>query len=149
MATQDYAALARTTYEQFNRHNFDRALEGVSDAVEIEVYAQGLSLRGRDGFRQMMKFHKAPWPDGTVTVVSQLVGEEGVTNECLYHATHTQPLPMPDGTTLPPTGKKLELRFIEVWRYKNGELVSLHNYSDSLALLQQLGVIPAPAQAVG
>ena len=145
MATHDYAAIARATYEAFNKHDFDRALEGVSDDVEIELYPQGLSFHGREGMRQMMQYHKAPWPDGTVEVVSQLAGEDGVTNECLYHATHTQPLPMPDGSALPPTGKRLELRFIEVWRYKDGQLVSLHNYGDNLPLLQQLGVIPAPA----
>lgn len=146
MSTEDYAARARAAYEAFNKHDFDRALEGVSDDVEIEVYPQGMSLRGRDGFRAMMAMHKAPWPDGTVEVVSQLASPSGVTNECLYHATHTEPLPMPDGSSVPPTGKRLLLRFCEVWRYEGGELVSLHNYGDNLPLLQQLGLLPPPPQ---
>jgi len=92
----------------------------------------------------MLEHHKAPWPDGTVDVQNQLAGADGVTNECIYRATHTQPLPLPDGSTLPPTGKRIERRFIEVWRYKDGQLVSLHNYGDSLGLLQQLGLLPVP-----
>ncbi len=49
---------------------------------------------------------------------------------------------MPDGTTLPPTGKRIVLRFCEVWRFRNGKVVSLYNYGDNLPLLQQLGLMP-------
>jgi predicted ester cyclase len=136
------AALARTVYAAFNNQEFDRALDYVDDAAEIEVYFQGRSGRGREGFLAMMQAHKAPWPDGTVEVLSQLASEDGVTNECLYHATHTAPLPMPDGSNLPPTGKKLTLAFVEVWRIRNGKVISLHAYSDNVPLLQQLGLMP-------
>lgn len=87
MSATANAALARTVYEAFNNHEFDRALESVDDAVEIEVYPQGISLHGREGFREMMQRHKAPWPDGRVEVLSQLASDDGVTNECRYHIT--------------------------------------------------------------
>ncbi len=143
-AAQDYAALARTIYEAFNRHDFERALSYVSDDAEVEVYPQGLSLRGRDGFRQMMENHKAPWPDGRVEVLQQLAGPEGVTNECRYHVPHTAPLPLPDGTHIPPTGRQATFRFCEVWRFRDGKVVSLHNYADNVDLMQQLGLLPGP-----
>jgi hypothetical protein len=58
----------------------------------------------------MMAHFKAPGPDGTVEVIWQFAGEDDVTNECVYWATHTTPLPMPDGSEVPPTGKRIELR---------------------------------------
>jgi hypothetical protein len=54
----------------------------------------------------------------------------------------TAPLPMPDGSTVPPTGKHVVLRFCEVWRIRDGKVISLHNYGDNLSLLQQLGLMP-------
>ena len=147
MATDDYAQLQRTVYDLFNRGEFDRAVEYGSDDAEIEVYSQGLSFRGKEGFRQMMEHHKAPWPDGTVEVISQMVGNEGVTAECVYHATHTAPLPMPDGSELPPTGKQVHLQFCEIWRIKNGKITGLHNYGDTMALMVQLGLMPMPELA--
>ncbi len=142
MLSQDNASIARIVYDAFNRHEFDRALEHVDDGVEIELYAEGLSFHGREGFREMMRHYKAPWPDGTVEVLSQLTSGEGVTNECVYRATHTAPLPMPDGTEIPPTGRKIEVSFCEVWRFRDGKVISLHNYADNLALMQQLGMTP-------
>ncbi|GAC1533546.1 MAG: hypothetical protein NVS2B7_00820 [Herpetosiphon sp.] len=140
------AATARAVYDAFNHDDFDRALSYMSDDAEVAVYPQGLSLRGRAGFREMMQRHKAPWPDGRVEVLRQLAADDGVTNECLYHATHPAPLPMPDGSTVPPTNRTLELRFCEVWRFKDGKIVSLDNYGDNLPLLQQLGLMPTAEQ---
>jgi len=147
MSAEENAALARKIYELFNDHDFDRVLEYISEDAEIELYPDGLSFRGREGFREMMAFHKAPFPDGTVEVVRQLAGEEGVTNECVYRGAHTAPLPMPDGSEVPPTGRRIEVRFCEVWRMEGGRVRCLYSYSDNLAAMQQLGLIPEPEGA--
>lgn len=147
MPAQDNATLARTVYDAFNRHEFDRALEYVGDSVEIVVPYLGLTLHGLDGFRTMLEAHKAPWPDGTVEVVNQLASDDGVTNECRFHATNTRPVPLPDGSTIPATGKRVELHFCEVWRIESGRVVSLHSYADNMEFMQQAGLMPAAAPA--
>lgn len=144
MSAQENTRTAREVYALFNDHEFDRALEHVTDDAEVELYPDGLSFRGLEGFREMMAYHKAPFPDGTVEVVSQSAGEDSVTNECIYRATHTEPLPMPDGTEVPPTQKKIEVHFCEVWRFAGGKVTSLHSYSDNLTVMGQLGLLPAP-----
>jgi steroid delta-isomerase-like uncharacterized protein len=147
MSTEDYAQFQRTTYDLFNRDEFDQVLEYVSDDAEVEMYPAGLSLRGKEGFRAMMAHHKAAFPDGTVEVISQLVGGEGVAAECIYHGTHTAPLATPDGSEIPPTGKQVHLRFCEIWRMKDGKITSLHNYSDTVEAMMQLGLMPAAQPA--
>lgn len=147
MTTQENMRISREIYEAFNADEFDRTLEYVANDVEVELYYDGLSFRGREGFREMMAHHKAPFPDGKVEVISQVAGEDSVTNECVYRATHTEPLPMPDGTEVPPTGKKIEVRFCEVWRFEGGKVKSLHGYADNLTVMGQLGLIPAPETA--
>ena len=80
MTAQDNARISREIYEAFNAHEFDRALEHVAEEAECELYADGLSFQGKEGFREMMAHHKAPWPDGEVEVVRQLASDDGVAN---------------------------------------------------------------------
>jgi predicted ester cyclase len=105
LAEEENMRISRGIYEAFNADEFDRALEYTAEDAECELYPDGLSFRGLEGFREMMAYHKAPWPDGEVEIIRQSAGEDSVTNECVYRATHTAPLPMPDGTEVPPTGK--------------------------------------------
>ncbi len=145
MTAQENARVAREVYEAFNADEFDRALEHVADDAEVELYYDGLSFRGREGFRESMAHHKAPFPDGKVEVISQSADEDGVTCECVYRATHTAP--MPDGSEVSPTENKIEVRFCEVWRFEGGKVKSLHGYADNLTAMAQLGLVPVPEAA--
>lgn len=145
-ATQDAAVLACTVYSLFNENKFDEAIEYAADDMEIELYGVNLSFRGPEGARQMMGFHKSALPDGRVEVVSQVLSNEGVTNECIYRGTNTAPLQMGPGMEIPPSGNAVEARFCEVWRVRDGKVVSLHNYLDTLGFLAQMGVVKMPGQ---
>jgi ketosteroid isomerase-like protein len=46
---------------------------------------------------------------------------------------------------IPPTGKAVTLPICEVWRVRDGKLVSLMNYADGVTIMTQLGLMPAPA----
>lgn len=87
MLTEDNAELSRAIYELFNDNEFGRALEYVAEDAEAELYPDGLSFRGREGFREKMAYHETPFPDGAVEVLRQLTSEEGVTYEGIYRAT--------------------------------------------------------------
>jgi predicted ester cyclase len=52
-----------------------------------------------------------------------------------------------DGTLLgvPPTGKRMRISGISIYRLAEGKFVEHWEEGDRLGLLQQLGVIPAPA----
>jgi predicted ester cyclase len=43
---------------------------------------------------------------------------------------------------MPPTGKKIEMGYISVCRIAGGKIVESWRYSDTLGMMQQLGVIP-------
>ncbi len=40
-----------------------------------------------------------------------------------------------------PTGNRIEVEFVEVWRIRDGKVVSGHNYIDSATVMRQLGLI--------
>ena len=62
-----------------------------------------------------------------------------------FLGTHTNPLVLPDGQSVPPTGKRIRMRSMDVATVKDGKIVSHDFYFDQLDLLGQLGLIEAPA----
>jgi ketosteroid isomerase-like protein len=60
-------------------------------------------------------------------------------------ATHSGPMPLPDGRTIEPTGKQIRLRSIDIARVAGGKIVAHDFYFDQLDMLGQLGLVEAPA----
>jgi steroid delta-isomerase-like uncharacterized protein len=142
MSAQENARLARELYDAFGRMDFDRCLAMATDDVEVLLVPADQTFTGKEGLRQFMQVWKTATPDGVVTVVNQIASDDGVVNECTYHATHTGPLMSPAGE-IPASGKTLDLRFCEVWTVRGGKLASIHNYQDFATLLRQIGVMPS------
>ena len=46
---------------------------------------------------------------------------------------------------VPPTGRSVTLGYIQVLRFRNGKHVSFNLMFDRLEMVEQLGLIPAPA----
>jgi ketosteroid isomerase-like protein len=61
--------------------------------------------------------------------------------------THTGPFRLPDGRELPPTGKRVEIKGMELVRVRDGKIVLNTLYYDNLASLTQLGLVPEAAIA--
>jgi predicted ester cyclase len=61
--------------------------------------------------------------------------------------THTGPLRLPDGSSIPPTGKQLRVRAIDVAKVEDGRIVRHDFYFDQLEMLSQLGLTEAVATA--
>ena len=146
MSAADNAALARTIYRHFDRGEIDAALALADPDIVVTNVPWGDTFNGHEGFRAFMEGWKTMDPDSHVEILHQLAGEEGVTNECVFHATHVGPLNPPTGE-IPPTGKTVAVPFCEVWRIANGKLTSLTNYADGVTIMMQLGLMEAPAAA--
>jgi steroid delta-isomerase-like uncharacterized protein len=70
--------------------------------------------------------------------------EEGdtVVAECTWRATHSGPLPMPDGREIPATGRMVEFPVVSVLTVRDGKIVSERDYFDMAAVMSQLGLMP-------
>jgi steroid delta-isomerase-like uncharacterized protein len=62
--------------------------------------------------------------------------------EISFWGTNTGDLTMPDGTSIPATGKSVEVRGVEFARVRDGKIVEHDMYWDSLAMMRQLGLLP-------
>jgi ketosteroid isomerase-like protein len=72
------------------------------------------------------------------------------TQECAidqgeFIGTHTGPLQLPDGQSVPPTGKQARLRSVDIATVADGKIVRHDFYFDQLDMLTQLGLMEAVA----
>jgi predicted ester cyclase len=112
------------------------------DATRVAPFG---TFEGRAAIREALSRDKAAFPDHTMTV--DVIVEQGdtIAAEWTVAGTHTGPLLMPDGTELPPTGKRVELKGMELVRFRGGKVAVHHEYWDNMAVAGQLGVLPEAA----
>ncbi len=111
-----------------------------SDAVAITP-DQG-EVRGREQIVRYLKQFIDAFPD--LQYESLHAHESGNTaiDEGFVVGTNTQPLPMPNGDSLPPTGKQIRVRSVDVATVDNGAVISHRLYFDQMEFLGQLGLLP-------
>jgi steroid delta-isomerase-like uncharacterized protein len=99
-------------------------------------------LVGPDGVRQLIDTYRTAFPDLRVTVEDQIAERDRVVTRWIARGTHQGPL-----LGIDPTGKAATVTGITIDRIENGKIAESWNNWDTLGLLQQVGVVPALAQA--
>jgi len=131
--------------ERYNAGDLDGVMElYAEDAVQIMpdgTYEGWNTVRDRlaqelDGFTELNH-----------TVRSFVEQGDTFADEWTFVGTHTGPFRLPDGSELPPTGKRVEIRGMEVVQVRDGKIVLNALYYDNLASMAQLGLIPEGAIA--
>ncbi|MEQ1743844.1 MAG: ester cyclase [Saprospiraceae bacterium] len=81
----------------------------------------------------------AGFPDIKVTRLQQYEQGDKVFTYAFWEATHT-------GTFMgiPPTGKKVHVEYMDIWRAENGKIAENWVVMDIMGLMIQLGVVPPP-----
>lgn len=144
MSTESMKAVSRRWYEDlFNQGQLD-----VADEICSETYANfdpygppGGWPIGPAGAKAVVTTYRTAFPDVTFTVEEQIA--EGGSVVTRWTARGTQNGPMPGG--IPPTGKPVTVTGISIERYENGMIAGSRVSWDFFGMMQQLGVIPAPA----
>ena len=54
-------------------------------------------------------------------------------------------MPLPDGTEVPPNGKRVEFKGMSLVPMRGGKIAAHHMYFDNMALAGQLGLMPGGA----
>jgi predicted ester cyclase len=88
----------------------------------------------------------AAFPDAHVELHGVHLLDEVVVEEGTFTGTHAGVLHSPMGD-VPPTGRAVRLPYIQVLRIRDGKHASFSLMFDRLLMLEQLGLIPAPAPA--
>ena len=140
MPGQSLTDTARSLLDAFNSTDWDRVETALTpDSVYDEV-GTGRRAEGREEIIELMKGWKHTMPDAVGTVTGALASGNEVALEVTWKGTMTGPW----GDT-PATGRQQTTRAAWFLSFTGEAVSGSRQYFDSLALLQELGVMPEPA----
>lgn len=141
-----YRKLLDRYVDRYNAGDLDGVMELYADDA-VQGMPDGV-FEGRAAIRKRLANELDAIPDVTHTVVSFVEQGDAFADEWTFVGTQTGPLTLPDGTVLPPTGKRVEVRGKEVVRVGPEVKIVLNTlYYDNLAVAAQLGLVPEGASA--
>jgi steroid delta-isomerase-like uncharacterized protein len=123
--------------EVWNKRNLDVADRYFATDVIVH-HPLDRNLHGLDGLKQFPIAFHAAFSDLNVTIEHVLADRDRIGARWIIHGTH-------DGTfmNVPPTGRAVTIPVNEVLRVEDGKLKELWLEINTLAVAQQLGIIPA------
>ena len=92
--------------------------------------------KGPEGFIHFFTGLRTAFPDLAVSVDYMVTDDDNVAMAYTITGTHNGPL-----MGIPPTGKKVKVRGMQIARFKNGLIVERWGSSDELGILKQIGAI--------
>ena len=93
---------------------------------------------GQEANRTFWATFFASFPDLEAKMEDLVVSGDRVVGRFTYRGTHLGPF-----YGIPPTGKPIEMRSIDIWRIEEGMFVEHWDELNLLDLFQQVGVIPS------
>ena len=96
--------------------------------------------RGRDAIGEYWRRQREGFPDLHLSLDLVVAHGDVVMSEWTWVGTNTGPLPLRAGTRAAATGRRVELRGMEVTRIREGQIVEYRMYWDGLELAAQLGL---------
>jgi predicted ester cyclase len=136
---ENKAIVQRFAEEVLQKHNLSIIDEIISEEYVLHGPG-GQEIKGPEGFKQLAAIALTGFSDGLFTIDG--IVAEGDTVAVRYTRTGTH-----DGEYhgIAPTGKQIKVPVAFFYRLADGKIIDAVGYSDSLILLQQLGVTP-PSQ---
>jgi len=140
---------AREAFERgtatFNAHDLDGFAEVLADQVVFKAPG-GMQGEGKAACAAFFGSWFTAFPDAHVKVKAVYIVDDVAVEEGTFMGTHNGVLHGPMGD-VPPTGRSVEVDYIQVLRFRDGKHVSFNLMFDRLMMLEQLGLIPTPAVA--
>jgi|tagenome__1003787_1003787.scaffolds.fasta_scaffold20628909_2 predicted ester cyclase len=113
---------------------------------DVEMISPFATLHGTAEWMRFSRGFAEAMPDGRHSVTTVLQDGDRFAFEGSWSGTHTGPLAGPGGE-VPATGRKVTLPFCAVGTQRDGRLAAVTIHLDQLAMLAQLGLVPAPEPA--
>jgi steroid delta-isomerase-like uncharacterized protein len=139
MPQKSVADLAKEQVIAYNEKDWDRARAALAPEVVYDEVGTHRKLKGVDDVLTAWKGWATAIPDSRATFHSETVSGNTAVLEITWSGTHSGPLNTGE-REIPATGKKIELRAIQVVDVADDRVKSVRQYFDMGTLLQQIGV---------
>ena len=142
MSTEQNKALVRQLVEEvINQGNISMIDELlIPDFVEHEELPPGIPS-GREAPKVLFTMLRSAFPDLKATIEHLIAEGDEVVLHMTWTGTHEG-----EFMGIPPTGKRISINVIDILGLAEGKFVEHWGVMDSMAMMQQLGVIPAPGR---
>lgn len=138
MPQKSVADLAKEQVIAYNEKDWDRARAALAPEVVYDEVGTHRKLKGVDDVLTAWKGWATAIPDSRATFHSETVSGNTAVLEITWKGTHSGPLNTGE-REIPATGKKIELRAIQVVDVGDDRVKSVRQYFDMGTLLQQIG----------
>ena len=144
MSEENKALSRRVVEELYGQGKLDIVDELFDSNYVGHDPASPQEIRGPEGVKQEASMYLNAFADIQVTVEDQVAEGDEVVTRWRGIGTHQGEL-----MGIPPTGNRVELTGITISRIANGKIVEDWTNSDTLGMMQQLGVVSPPGQGAG
>lgn len=134
-AEQNKSLVRRGVAELMNKRNLRAASEFL--APDFVNHDFPMSKPGPEDFVKVLEMFGSGFPDMSLTVEDSVAEGDKVVTRGYFTGTHKGAF-----QGIPPTGKKINVKYMDEWRVKNGKLAENWVRIDMLSMMQQLGVVP-------
>jgi ketosteroid isomerase-like protein len=131
--------------DSFNAHDLDGFAAVLADDVVFRAPG-GMNGAGRDACVEFFGSWFGAFPDAHVQVHALHLSDDVAVEEGTFTGTHRGVLHGPTGD-VPPTGRSVNVDYLQVLRFRAGRHVSFNLLFDRLQMLEQLGLLAAPPPA--
>lgn len=141
MSTESNKAVVQRFREALDAGDLDGAFAvfAPNAVVHMGSAPEPLSM---EGFKQMGQLLLGAFTGSTSTVEDMIAEGDKVVSRLTFRGAHTGDL-----MGIPPTGKSVTMSEIIIDRLADGQIVESWRLFDQMAMMQQLGLIPAPEQS--
>jgi len=140
---------AREAFERgtatFNAHDIEGFAKVLADDVVFKAPG-GMHGEGKAACAAFFGSWFTAFSDAHVDVQAAHIMDDVAVEEGTFTGTHNGVLNSPMGD-VPPTGRFVKVDYIQVLRFRDGKHLSFNLMFDRLMMLEQLGLVPAPAEA--
>lgn len=137
MSSERNKAVVRACFENASQGKFD----ALDDIVTADYVLHPNEVRGADGLKEMVRGYRDALSGLRVAIDHQFTDGDYVATRYTITGTH-------DGDLMgtPPSGKDVAFTGITISRCEDGRIVEEWELTDTVALLSQVGALPAMAR---
>jgi steroid delta-isomerase-like uncharacterized protein len=141
-SAEESKAIVRRFWGVWEEGNIDLVDELLAPDYVNHTPASPDQPTGPEGVKGVVSMFRSAMPDLRVVIEDMIAGEDGkVAVRYTLEGTHEGEL-----FGVPPTGKRLSIKSIAVERVSEGKIREHWRVTDSLDMMQQLGVVPEQGQ---
>ncbi len=142
MSAEESKAIVRQFWGVWEEGNIDLVDELLAPDYVNHTPASPDQPTGPEGVKGVVAMFRSAIPDLRVVVEDMIAEGDKVAVRYTLEGTHEGEL-----FGVPPTGQRLSIKSIAVERVSDGKIREHWRVTDSLDMMQQLGVIPTPEHA--